>query len=922
MAWVDVFSGPARDNIDLLSVIWGGPGLGGVTVEPAVPIDVEADDLAVRAGATRITSRPSSSGLSGRALISVTGLASCTVMVDGSKLTVSGPTTNAGETAPSGDGTQTYTYEGFAAAAGDELEARWQTQLDSPSPELTPDQLAGACSTASGRFDNAQVLSTLDNTSLQLLRSVERRILEYRETQDAASFLALNQTAGCCDEGVILTGIRRTSGWILTGDFDRGQDRWLGSLTQCFETVGPSSCTSSCPGPDCREGFCDDDTDNDEDGLTDCADPDCAAQSCGDNCTCTEECTDGADNDGDQLVDCAAPDCAAQSCGVDCTCGDPEICSDMIDNNGNLEIDCAEASCDAMSCGTGCVCGGSAPTETTCDDGADNDGDTLTDCADGADCNGRACGPAGQVCMGGMCGASGQTLRVQLSGTGTGTVTSTPPGIMCPPTCEASFPAASNVQLDAQAGLRSGFTGWQGGCAGEDPSCTVALTQAVDVTASFLPSLQGLWARGIGTNSSQSSGHFLAVDRRDGRAAVAGRISEPVDFGSGVVMASRVQPRGYVAVYNPSGSLDWVHHWAETRTESSEIFSSAFAPNGDVVVAGRFGGTVDFGSGPRTAVNSWDAFVFRVSRDGRPLWANSFSSASGGVDAREFFARVSVDPSGDVYALARTLHSDSAWTVGALQLTGGPGDFVLVKLAAPTGAVVWGQRYGGAGHSQALISGLSAVASGEVAVLVNLSLRANETEIDFSAGTSTLTARGSPELVLSRYDPSDGTFVSTEQLGGAGRDGAFDMTGAANGAIAIAGFIEGDVRFGATRATAIGRGRFIAAYRAASMSWEVHPLPVTAVVEVDFTPDGRLVVSGREETGPQQLGDMRLPGPGQFIYEMGGAVTVLGGDATIASVGVGPFGHVTAFGFLERTLDLGNGATVMGPTRWLGRLVP
>jgi len=58
------------------------------------------------------------------------------------------------------------------------------------------------------------------------------------------------------------------------------------------------------------ETSCTDGVDNDDDGLVDCADPDCA---CDPACAPPTEtsCSDGVDNDCDGLVDCDDPDCVS-----------------------------------------------------------------------------------------------------------------------------------------------------------------------------------------------------------------------------------------------------------------------------------------------------------------------------------------------------------------------------------------------------------------------------------------------------------------------------------------------------------------------------------------------------------------------------------------------------------------------------------
>jgi hypothetical protein len=78
------------------------------------------------------------------------------------------------------------------------------------------------------------------------------------------------------------------------------------------------------------------------------------------------------------------------------------------------------------------------------------------------------------------------TLSVSKSGTGTGTVTSSPSGINCGSACSSNFSTGSSVSLMANASGGSTFTGWSGACTGTG-ACAVTMNSAKTVAATFTP---------------------------------------------------------------------------------------------------------------------------------------------------------------------------------------------------------------------------------------------------------------------------------------------------------------------------------------------------------------------------------------------------------------------------------------------------
>ncbi len=129
-----------------------------------------------------------------------------------------------------------------------------------------------------------------------------------------------------------------TMGW--TGCDDR-----TGSLPLYLQ----SECEACEEGDD---GLCLDGVDSDEDGLTDCDDPDCAwVPSCpweGAENT-DQRCHDGLDNDDNGFTDCQDWECSATTwCSAVETTDEntTATCTNGVDDDGDGYIDCKDWDCD------------------------------------------------------------------------------------------------------------------------------------------------------------------------------------------------------------------------------------------------------------------------------------------------------------------------------------------------------------------------------------------------------------------------------------------------------------------------------------------------------------------------------------------------------------------------------------------------
>jgi hypothetical protein len=135
------------------------------------------------------------------------------------------------------------------------------------------------------------------------------------------------------------------------------------------------------------------------------------------------------------------------------------------------------------------------------------------------------------------------------------------------------------------------------------------------------------------------------------------------------------------------GETLWSRSWGTAaNNESGGPF--AVDPANNVVVSGKFAGTLDWGDGPHTAIGPTDVFVARFDPDGATFATSQFGGPLG-TDGTAV-----VGPQRET-VLGGSFSGSIDFGLGAMQSAGGS-DLYLAKLDA-TGAPAWSKRFGDAG---------------------------------------------------------------------------------------------------------------------------------------------------------------------------------------------------------------------------------
>jgi hypothetical protein len=158
-----------------------------------------------------------------------------------------------------------------------------------------------------------------------------------------------------------------------------------------------------------------------------------------------------------------------------------------------------------------------------------------------------------------------------------------------------------------------------------------------------------VWSKRFGDGAGAQTGRGVAVDAQ-GNLFVAGEFSGTLDFGGGLVLVSAGGLDVFAAKLSPAGDVLWARRAGDA--DISQFGSDVAAGSGGGAhVCGRFRGTLDFGGGPlvNATMGTDDAFFAGLDASGNQTWARragdskaqlclgAASDASGALVATGFF---------------------------------------------------------------------------------------------------------------------------------------------------------------------------------------------------------------------------------------------------------------------------------------------
>lgn len=421
-----------------------------------------------------------------------------------------------------------------------------------------------------------------------------------------------------------------------------------------------------------------------------------------------------------------------------CAPGEVASCySGPFGTDGVGECKAGTKTCNADGSGFGACTGEVVPGTESCTTAGDEDCDGVAN-EEGQDC---VCVPgAFQLCYSGAAGTAGVGICKE--------------GVL---TCNADGLGFGACMNEVVPGVEDCKTPADEDCDGLTPLCPALWANRYGSTSPDF-----IWGTGI-----DSQGNTIAVGDFDGT----------VDFGGGPLVSAGGNDTFLLKV-DPMGAHVWSKKFGTAGLQS--VQAVAVTATDEIVIAGYFQTTINFGGANLTTSGGSDMFVAKFAADGTFMWSVKFGSATDD----QLALAVAVDAAGDVYFTGSFL---GTMTVGTSLASAGGADIILAKLNGMTGAALWGKKFGDAAIDQA---GRSVAVDGQGNVLI---AGAFDGTVDFGGGP--LTTAGSTDAFVAKFDPT-GAHLFSRAFGDAGVQSGRSIAADAMGNFVVVGDSNGTIDLG------------------------------------------------------------------------------------------------------------------------------
>lgn len=533
-------------------------------------------------------------------------------------------------------------------------------------------------------------------------------------------------------------------------------------------------------GPDAPVATCFDDVKNGNETDKDCGGGTCAPCPDGDRCQVGADC---------QSKSCMGGICLAPTC------------SDHVQNGAETDVDCGGGAC--SSCKVGQVCAVGSDCETSyCNGKLCASTYVWADHFDGAALSSLAVDPAGRISLAGNVTGTSDFGGGPLMNTGgslagdvfvarfdtagkylwaqkfVGTGLQVANGVAIDSADSTVIAGTFNNSLQIGSGLTAsgfsdafltkldptGMTVWANhygasgaaltanGVAVDDLQRSVVaggLSGSVDMGGGLLTSAGGqdvlvakfvddgslMWSKRFGGAGDQTA-TAVAVDGQQNVILAGNIFSGSINFG-GDDLADQGSGDIFVAKLDKLGA----HVWSKRFGDADKQVATAIAvdASGNVIVAGSFQGTIDFGGQPLTASGSGKhAFVAKLGADGKYIWSKKFDDS---VYLR--IATVALDAAGNVFGTGQ-FGSHVDFGGGAIK-TAGSGNGAFIFKMDPSGEHPWSRGFSDASNGNS--GGVAVSASSGNTIVFGGYFGGS---IDFGGGT--MTSLGSSAMFLAKFN--------------------------------------------------------------------------------------------------------------------------------------------------------------------------